>query len=195
MIIEKIWGVKFLRLYSLKWSVINSIVGGIIGKSIFVISLSVPLGHLVDLGVKFQLFPFSLTGAIIISMCFILNKVACPTEIKEHENIRSYCNELLKRHKKNTLIYTDEFSILNFFEHGSPVEIKDCIESIKDYLPIRSDVNVSDMSQTIYKIGSVKYHIINNSICIVRFGMTIFLLLGFSLMYSPAIKSILNILS
>jgi hypothetical protein len=188
--------IENIRLYILRWSIINRIISGIIGKSMFFISMAVPVAKLLDIGIDLThvgQYRATLAGSTILAFCYILNKIFTPELISIHENADVYANNVIERYDHDYLDVIGEYSYLNEYEtRNIPVELSQYLSPIREYLPVI--LGVTTFSKTaVYVFANAKFNIDNMSKIYIRGFITILLLFGLSLFYYPIIISLFKI--
>ena len=98
----------------MKWTTLKTLLNGMIGNSLFLISLLsvfsvIPLSSIF---LNNKILSLSIIGAVLLSISFVLMKIYLPAEIDNHNNIYSYYNYFLSLQKNKSLDYSLEFTCL-----------------------------------------------------------------------------------
>lgn len=195
-LIPKFKDASKIKLAFLKWSALHRLLSGIVGKSMFIISLAVPLSKLAQFGIDLSFFPYLLIGAVLVSICYILEKIFIPEIIEDYVTSSRYAACLIDRYNETSLDYEGEFNFLNDYQNNNPpIEIAGDVNSIKKFLPIQEGEDILGIKSAIYKLSVTKFKITDNSKVSLRAILTTLLILGFFFFYFPILKAIFYILT
>jgi len=174
---------------AMRWSAIHMLMTGLIGKSMFILSLAVPISKLAQIGINLPSFSISTLGAVLISICHILSRIFIPDIIADFKSYQDYISRLLYRNKYCMLDLVDEFCILDKVKEF-PICLQDNVSHINKFLPVDEHFKLLSPGNAIYKYGVAKYTYIDHSKPYIRLSLTSLFLIGIIFVYYPSIHAI-----
>jgi len=183
-----------LRLLLLPWSQLNRVIAGLIGKSMVIISLAVPVSKLINIGVDLPSYSFAAIGSVFITASYVLERTFVPEIIEHHRTSIAYASHLLSLLKNSALDYTGEFQLFNsFLLSPPPPEVRQDIEALRDFLPIKQGWQVLGEPSATYKFAIAKFTLTNKNRPALRALIAFLLISGLFLFYVPIGKALFQI--
>jgi hypothetical protein len=182
-VLEKISSAKLLFF---PWTVLNTILSGLLGRSILTISLAVPISKLFSIGIQIPQYRFALAGSLLTVACYAINKVSVPQIVKTHLSETQYASYLVQREGEKSLDFFDEFRLLdNYQACATPIECKIDIQSLRKLLPTAKWERVLGTKAAIQTYAKYKFRLTNKSATALRGIMTCMLLSALVLLLIP----------
>jgi hypothetical protein len=178
---------------ALTWNALHKVYAGLIGKSIFIISLVIPVAKLNGLGFHLHNYNFYLIGAIIISIGFIIEKISLPVVLGKFEDPISYASHLLERNRSEA--FDDRFEFTALYRYDKQHELVEKAELGAELAGVAIEKNASSIlgiNKFIYYFGVLNFLAIDVSKYVLRLTCTVFFIVGGVIFYFPMILAILN---
>lgn len=179
--------------FALSWNSLHKLYGGLIGKSIFIISLVIPITNLNGIGFQIHNYDFYLIGAIIISIGFIIEKISLPLIIGKFDDSASYVSHLLERNKLDA--FDDRFEFTCLYQYKNKAELVAKAEFGSDLNGIAIEKQASEIlgaNKFIYYFGVMNFLAIDVSKNITRLICTALFSVGVIIFYFPMLLAVLN---
>ena len=178
-----------------EWYTLYRVLNGVIGKTVFIISMALPVSLLINVGISIERFPKILMGAIILSICFVLQSFFVPNIITRFACADDYAEWMLGKYKQGAINIDDEFSFYDILLRNCPKFLASDFDIIKKYLPINEGISILGEEVLVYKLSRTMYLMKNKSKYPLRAILTVFCALGFLLLYSSLLTAIFTVLS
>ena len=178
------------------WRTLYDLYNGIIGKTLIIISLSTPIALLSRSGINIASYYYSLIGAIIIGVSFILVSIYTPMLIKTYKHSHKYADKLIEINNNGALDITSEFKALI----DGVNEYKKKVDPFYfEYLQIKSEsiektLEGCDDRLAIRSFSLMKYDFANNKHAPARWLLSVSLFVGCTFLYLPLILNAKTIL-
>jgi hypothetical protein len=176
----------------MKWSTLNKIYTGVIGNSMFAISIAIILSYMPILNLSSSGMTLSILGALIVATSFVINKSCIPDTISSFIDPVAYFDHLCRLRTANALSYEHEFKPLENNESTSKLPIFSSAEfnlphfnGIDNYKTIMAD-------GALYPLSIIKYDYVNHSKPKTRRYLAISFVIGVALLYSPSAYRVID---
>jgi hypothetical protein len=160
----------------LPWNSLHKLYSGLIGKSIFIISLIMPVAKLSGWGLHLQNYNYYFFGSILISIGFMIEKISLPVVFLKFDEPTSYASHLLERDGLEA--FDDRFEFAELYRHAKPAEL----------------VRKSEFGENkfVYYFGVLNFYAIDASKFSIRVLCTIFFAAGIAIFYFPMMSTIIS---
>lgn len=178
------------------WSSLCSIYDGVVGKSLFLLSLTPIFVGFAKIGLDLSLFKWTIIGAILAAIGHVCSKILCPKLVKEFPGAESYALSRLNLYDKSALEFTSEFQILN--QVNSSFICTACLFP-KEYIgffPISKTGGCTlDKPQAAYLFAKATYRVTDLQSVWLRILLTASLAFGLALIYKNLITNVMRVVS
>lgn len=179
----------------LKWSSLHKLYESLIGKSVFIISLVIPILNINKMGVELHNYNFYLIGSIIISIGFFLERICLPSTIEKYPGGETYAEELRKRNEASA--FDCRFEFLPLYEYKNKnylIEISGFSSDLEKIVIEKNAEKILGASKFVYYFGVMNFNAINDSKLVFRILCTLFFVVGACVLYFPMIAAIFKYL-
>jgi len=180
----------------MKWSLLKKIYAGIIGNSLFFLSVlaigsSIPLMKLSNTN-----FSIEILGALILSISYIIQKLMTPSIIEYFVNYIGYYDHLYTLKDKKALCFIHEFSMLenNCKKTNKLPVFKDNEINLRIFTTIEDYKDVMGEDSALYSLCILKYSFVDHLNKFTRYYLTVSFFVGMALFYFPTAHRIIKII-
>jgi hypothetical protein len=177
----------------LKWSSLHKLYESLIGKSIFIISLVIPILNINKIGFQFDNYNYYLIGSIIISIGFFIERICLPGTIEKYSGAEIYAEDLRKRNQDEA--FDCRFEFLPLYEYKNKnylIEVSGFSKDLEEIVVEKDAEKILGQNKFVYYFGVMNFNAVNNSKLLFRILCTIFFILGACILYFPMIVAILK---
>ena len=182
------------NMNTVRWRHLHELYSGIIGNSLWVISLAIPVSYALRLGIEFENYSLSLIGALIIVLSFIMVRIKTPPLISRYPTALEYAKDTTIIFDKKELDLILEFKILELRKTQVTEGLTQEYSFFSEFETINKYVEELGDAKAVRNMALIKYDLINKESGLFRNALFISLLLGIIFLYMPLISSILKIL-
>lgn len=177
----------------LSWNSLHKLYGGLIGKSIFIISLIMPVAKLSAWGLHLQNYNYYFFGSVLISIGFMIEKISLPVVFLKFDEPTSYASHLLERDRLEA--FDDRFEFAELYRHDKPAELVRKSEFGGELAGVAIETSaaaVLGQNKFVYYFGVLNFYAIDASKISIRVLCTIFFAAGIAIFYFPMISTIMT---
>ena len=178
---------------SLKWTDIDKILNGLIGKAFLLVSIAIPISKLIPIGINFIYYPYTLLGALLVLISYLLSIIFGPDIIFLYKSPIDYASNMLKLQKDKVLDFYGEFEMIEDHLDDISNYIDYNPDSFKKFFPIKNAILALDIESAVYKLSKAKFAITNKKNETIRQIISILLCGSFGLLYFPVLIAIVNV--
>lgn len=178
---------------NLNWRSLYSLINGMLGRSIIVISMATPMALLYDLGLSFPNYKVALTGSLLILLSYIISSIATPQLVISFDSSYSYADNLVEANIKNCLDYVSEFKILEDNSKSLPKGYNSFDFSNYDFNNIEESIKELGDNVCVRSLALIKYDYINKKNIKYRMTLTVIFICGLLFFYYPVLYQISRI--
>ena len=187
------------RLYingnKMKWTTLNTLYSGIIGNSLFIISLAALVSAIPIFNFSSVKMSLALIGAILLSLSFVLNKIYIPSIVNIYASYSDYFEYLYSLKDKDSMSYTHEFGVL---EEDLSVTKKLSVFSSKEFnlkeFESIDDYKILMKDRCLYSLSIMKFDFVNSFHSKMRILLSATFFIGITLLYTPTAIRIFELL-
>ena len=178
------------------WLILNKIVESVVGKSLMVISVSVPLAKLSNFGIQMPLLNVAVGGALLTLIGWIITVACIPNRVRVYKSSTEFANCYLQRYIAKGLNPALEFMWVEADSNAQSAVLRSQlpIDFLKKFPVSESFGNSQSSESAVYYYSLLVYECDNLRSKFCRGITSIIILLGVVLLYSSAIKSIVTII-
>ena len=178
------------------WLTLNKIVESVVGKSLMVISVSVPLAKLANFGIQMPMLNVAVAGALLTLIGWVITVTCIPNRIRAYKSCTEFANIYLQRYVAKGLNPALEFMWVKSDSNAQSAVLRSQlpIDFLNKFSVAESFGNSQSNESAVYYYSLLVYECDNlrNKLC--RGITSVIILLGVILLYSSAIKSIVTII-
>jgi len=179
----------------MRWAILSVLYGGIIGNSLFLLSVVAIVSFVPVLDIRSLSLSVSLTGAIILSISYIIQKISVPEFIHRHRDYLSYYEHILMLKEDKAFSPSHEFSVLEQNEEVQSLNVfSDNQFRLARFETVERYKNVLGDGAALYSLCIIKHNYIDNLHRVTRITLTFTFGLGVAFLYFPAGERILRII-
>lgn len=177
------------------WLTLKKIVGSVVGKSLMVISVSIPIAKLADFEIQLPMFNLAVAGAFLTLVGWLIVVTCIPSRIRDHESGFEFANHYLQRYISKGLNPALEFMWIEKDTNAQDAVLR-CqlpVDYLKKFPLSESFSNSQSNESAVYYFSLLAYECDNIRNVICRGIASLIILLGVTLLYSSAIKSVISL--
>jgi len=174
----------------MNWRVLHVLSYSVIGKALIILSLVSPISILVGIGIELPLFQITLIGSILITLSHFLILIFTPATISSFPDGYSYALNLLDVKQKDAIDFVSEFEVIE----ENKAKLKSGYNSFhfKNYQFNTIDKTMEELGIKIglRSLALMKYDYINNTKILLRWFLSLLMVVGIVSFYVPLILKI-----
>lgn len=180
----------------MRWATLSVVYGGTIGNSLFLLSVIAIVSSVPLLDIRSVSLSVSLLGAMVLSISYIVQKIAIPDFISRHPDYFSYYEHLLKLKNDKTLSSSHEFNMLENNGHVQSLKVfSDNQFCLAPFVSRREYDTVLGEGAALYSLCIIKHSYVDHLYRPTRVALSSSFALGIVLFYIPAATRIVEVVT